>query len=350
MKKRAMTTITTSLKKNNNINHVIAGKFNQLADIYFSKGQSQLKFKATALKAAAKKIKDSPILITTPEIAVQQVGISERMALKIKEILDTGLLAELDDQMQPEVANDATDNTVTQTSAITELCKITGIGPKKAQSLVADGYTSIAALRQGVADGKLKLTHHINVGLTWYEDLLLRMPREEVAQMENIIKAAAKKIDPDITVMIAGSYRRGQPTCGDVDVLMTNKKKLDEEIADCDYLSKIVKELETVGFIKDELANGPKKYMGVCQLLGGKGRRIDIRMMNYENFYAGLLYFTGNASFNIKLRKKAMELGLKLNEYSFEKNSTGEKIIVHSEEEIFEKLGVPYVTPTERNI
>jgi len=341
--KRVITSAVMSEKKTNNINHVIASKFTQLADIYLSKGDNQLKFKANALKAAAKKVKDCPELITTPSIAMQKAGISERMAIKIKEILETGNLAELEEQTPPP----------TNEVAIEELCQITGIGPKKAQSLIDEGYTSIAKLRQGVADKKVAVTHHISVGLKWANDLNERMPREEVAQMETIIKQAAAKVNPDLMVVIAGSYRRQKNSCGDVDCLISSKAHQGEEIADYGYLNKIVKELTSSGFIKDSLTNeGEKKYMGVCQLASSnsKGRRIDIRMVNYDNFYAALLYFTGSANFNIKLRKTAMELGLKLNEYSFESNKTGKKILVHSEKEIFDILGMEYVLPTDRNI
>jgi len=365
MSSLAISSSSNANKKTNNINHIIADKFTQLADIYLltlptttsttsntktggtgGGSNGQLKFKATALKAAAKKIRDSPILITSTEVAVQQVGISERMSIKIKEILETGHLAELDNQVTAAAAT-TEDKSV---SAISELTQITGIGPKKAQSLIDAGFTSITKLRQGLADGTVKLTHHIEVGIRWYEDLLLRMPRTEVAQIEAIIKAAAIKVDPDLMVVIAGSYRRGRPDCGDIDVLITNKSKIGEEIADYGYLKKIVAELHTVGLMKDDLSEGGKIFMGVCQLTGGKGRRIDIRMVNYDNFYAALLYFTGSKDFNIKLRKKAMELGLKLNEYSFESNATGEKIIVHSEEELFKILGMPFVAPSDRSI
>lgn len=336
---------SSTAKKNANINHLISSQFTQLADIYLAKGDNQLKFKAVALKAASKKIRDSPTLITSADVAIKDVGISERMSIKIKEILDTGHLAELDEVQEKE------QEAVAETTAITELMQITGIGPKKAQSLIDDGYTSIAKLRQGVVDKKVKLTHHMEVGLRWYEDLLLRMPRSEVAQIETIIKQAAVKVDPELMVVIAGSYRRGREECGDIDVLITNKSKIGEEIAKYGYLNKIVKELHTLGLMKDDLTkDGDKKFMGVCQLTGSKGRRIDIRMVNYDNFYAALLYFTGSKDFNIKLRKKAMELGLKLNEYSFESNTTGEKIIVHSEEELFKILGMDFVVPTDRNI
>jgi DNA polymerase/3'-5' exonuclease PolX len=104
------------------------------------------------------------------------------------------------------------------------------------------------------------------------------------------------------------------------------------------------------GFIVDHLTEkGDKKYMGFSKLRS-KARRIDIRVFDYENYWAGILYFTGNKEFNIKIRNRAIEKGYSLNEYGLTNVSTGEKILLNSEEEIFSLLEIPYQSPLERNI
>ena len=49
------------------------------------------------------------------------------------------------------------------------------------------------------------------------------MNREEVSEILATVKAAAYKLDnPKLLEIIGcGSYRRGKPTCRDVDILMT---------------------------------------------------------------------------------------------------------------------------------
>ncbi len=51
----------------------------------------------------------------------------------------------------------------------------------------------------------------------------MRIPREEVAQFEAIIRRVLHDLDPDVIFEICGSYRRGKATCGDIDVLVTHK-------------------------------------------------------------------------------------------------------------------------------
>jgi len=79
----------------------------------------------------------------------------------------------------------------------------------------------------------------------------------------------------DIQIECCGSYRRGKPTCGDVDVLISSKFKLS--------LLKIVEHLESTGFLKERLQtpslneHGSESYMGVCKQ-DRLARRIDIKV------------------------------------------------------------------------
>ena len=58
----------------------------------------------------------------------------------------------------------------------------------------------------------------------------------------------------------------------------------------------------------------------------------------------------GSAKFNIKLRCVALSKGMMLSEYGLVNQETKEIIASETEEEIFEKLGVPYVAPWQRSI
>ena len=56
-----------------------------------------------------------------------------------------------------------------------------------------------------------------------------------------------------------------------------------------------------------------------------------------------MLYFTGDKTHNIWLRKIAIKKGLKLNEYGL---FSGDKSIAgKTEKEIYDKLGVKYISP-----
>jgi DNA polymerase/3'-5' exonuclease PolX len=82
-------------------------------------------------------------------------------------------------------------------------------------------------------------------------------------------------------------------------------------------------------------------------------RRIDILIAEPSYYYFALLYFTGSYSFNIYMRKIALEQGYSLSEYGLKGKDN--KIIdtsdiIKSEEDIFKFLNIPYVTPEKRSI
>ena len=53
---------------------------------------------------------------------------------------------------------------------------------------------------------------------------------------------------------------------------------------------------------------------------------IQLRLIPYDQYYCGILYFTGSDMFNKEMRKKALEAGYTLNEYSLRKISATGKI------------------------
>ena len=102
--------------------------------------------------------------------------------------------------------------------AISDLTRVAGIGPVKARELVDQGITSIEELK-GIAD---TLTKGQRIGLKHFEDFELRIPRAEI----KVIKRAVKEViglSKKYTATVCGSYRRGLPSSGDVDFLLTHK-------------------------------------------------------------------------------------------------------------------------------
>ena len=73
------------------------------------------------------------------------------------------------------------------------------------------------------------------------------------------------------------------------------------------------------GYVTDTLAQGPSKFMGVCRLPDGMHRRLDLRSVPPEQFHFATLYFTGSNLLNVKMRLRAIELGMTLNEYRLER-------------------------------
>jgi DNA polymerase (family 10) len=83
------------------------------------------------------------------------------------------------------------------------------------------------------------------------------------------------------------------------------------------------------------------------------GIQSDLRVVSDPEFPFALMYFTGSKEHNIVMRQRAIERGLRLNEYGLFRSKTetrDPKLLVpcQTEEDIFEKLGLHYVPPEMR--
>jgi DNA polymerase beta len=262
-------------------------------------------------------------------------GIGEKISKRIDEIIETGTLAELED--------------IPEDNSLNNLLLITGVGLVRANKWISMGIKTVDDVKEAIKNKKIKSTHHIDVGLKYYEDFQKRIPKDEIDKMYIFLKHIIQKIDSNLIFEICGSYRRGLLDSGDIDILISHPK-LNENISEQKFLDKIVKNLKKANFIIDYLTSkGDTKFMGVCKLEGGIiGRRIDIRMVDYKSFYTSLLYFTGSKDFNVNLRNIALAHNYTLNEYGLTNLSSGISTSLNSEEEIFEIFKIPYVKPEDR--
>ena len=214
---------------------------------------------------------------------------------------------------------------------IEELSDIFGVGERTAIEWYNRGIRSLEQLYREVP-----LTHAQQVGIWYRKHFKERIPRAEMDLLRNVITNALAPMN--IKFEILGSYRRGEPTSGDVDVAA-------EDVS----IAQVLDLLRRYGYIVADLAQGPAKYMGVIQLPNHIARRIDIRNVSPEQWPYMVLYNTGSQNFNILMRNRAIEMGLRLSEHGLE-DTTGQGRIfpAKTEEEIFRYLGLRYLPPNER--
>lgn len=327
---------------NNNNKDRIIFFLNKLLNNY--KKDPSKKFQSKALFNGIQSIHNYTGQITSgKQLKSELKGIGEGLANRIDEIIITGSLREC---MQ-----------VSNKLEVCDLFKtITGVGDKRAEDWYELGLRTLDDVVQAIHEERITSTHHINLGIKYYDDLKNKIPRREIDKIKKLIEKYLKKIDKDLIFEICGSYRRGCEESGDIDIIISNRKII-MNIAEHNYLRRIVELMTHEKFIVDNLTeNGDKKYMGFCRLNNKTiARRIDIRVFDYENYWAGILYFTGNKEFNVKIRNRALELGYSLNEYGLtqrESYSQGDnnKILLENENQIFELLKISYLCPMERNI
>ena len=217
-----------------------------------------------------------------------------------------------------------------------EFMDIHKVGPKKAKELVDAGYGSIEELRK--SKDKSSILNNVQLlGLKYYEDLLLRIPYEEIQRHEKLLKNVLAKVDKTAELTIAGSYRRKKEDSGDVDVLLTSTDKTTYD--------KFIKKLKKDVYLIEDLAFGPKKYNGISKLgRDGPGRRIDIMYTKPGEYPFAILYFTGSKDFNQMMRKVANEKGYSLNEYNIEEFGDDPKVkTVIDPEQVSIKLSLIHI-------
>ncbi|XP_077544289.1 DNA polymerase lambda-like isoform X4 [Haemaphysalis longicornis] len=292
---------------------------------------------------------ESSVLISAQEETASEAralpNVGKRLADKICEIIQRGKLQKLEEFQSQE--------TLVAQNLFT---KIWGAGPSTAQKWVQQGYRSLDQL---AAEGNL--TSQQKIGLKHFDDFLEKMPRAEAGLIADTVTRAAFSIQPGLTVVPCGSYRRGRAMCGDVDVLITHPDGKSHE----DVLPKTLQALHDSGFLTDDLAvphegGNPRKYMGVCRLpeAGSKHRRLDIFVVPQEEFACSLLAFTGSAHFNRSMRLLARRKGMSLNDHGLyadvcrtaeEKIGHGRRLHTPTEESVFQHLGLEYRPPEERD-
>ena len=294
-------------------------------------------FKAIAYAKILQQLKSKP-MIQSMEDLKDIKGIGERIQKKLEEIFETGQL---------EAAEEARKDI--RIEMIDTFMNIYGIGRVKAVELVRENkISSIEALREAVRVQPNLLNTNQTIGLTYYEDLLERIPRTEMKKHEKIIKNIITKVSKSLEIELVGSYRRGEPTSGDIDVLI--KWPMTQSIAEGKAtLQKIVTALESYPYVIQKLALGEKKFMGICQLPGEKPRRLDILLTPEPEYGFAVMYFTGSDKFNVEVRRIALEKGYSMNEHGFTpKEGVAIAPLLLNEAEIFAFLGYRYIQPKYR--
>ncbi|KAI8800316.1 hypothetical protein BJ742DRAFT_842200 [Cladochytrium replicatum] len=326
-----------------NLNKDITDLFEKLVKRYEAEGDE---WRLISYRKAIQALKRHPKKIMSGEEAGKIRGIGTQMAKKVEEIIVTGGLRKAEE-------------TPIELEHLAIFQGIYGVGPSIARKWYALGMRTLEDVKKRDKMGQIHLTHDQRVGLEHYEDFKVRIPRDEVTELGQRVIDEAARIDPTTLVFITGSYRRGAPDSGDIDLLICPA-----EDAHLRILGLLVARLKESNppFLTDDLgsADDPTMYKGVCRLnQNSSHRRIDMLMVRREELGSALIHFTGNDVFNRSIRHLASKKGMRLSQHGLFQNvvrgknrakiNEGERIAGATEEEVFEALCVPYRPPEERN-
>jgi len=293
------------------------------------------KFRAIAFSKAIKAIEKLPAVHSVADIT-DVPGIGSGVKDRVAEVFATGHLQEA------EVAKEEYS-----LEAYNILQEVQGIGPVKARDLITKhGIKTIEALRSAAADNPELLTHAQTVGLLYNEDLKKRIPRAEMEKHEAYVR---RHLPKDFEMVVVGSYRRGLPTSGDFDVMITSPRL--SELVAASHFQQFIDLLVDEGYLRGEFARGEHKFMGVCKLPRYQTHRhVDLLLCKPEEYWYTILYFTGSDVFNVSMRRHALSKGYSLSEHGLKKMRDGVPVppAMNSEKDIFDFLGLAYVRPESR--
>jgi DNA polymerase (family X) len=262
-------------------------------------------------------------------------GIGEALEQKITELVETGKLKYYD-ELKKSIP-----------PGFLEMLEISGLGPKKIQALHKKlGVDSVEKLEAACKAGKVaeldgfgeKTQTNILEGIELKRNYASKHRLGDALAAAEPILENLREHPAVIRCSTAGSLRRFKEIIGDIDFLCSSKKPAD-----------VIEFFVSQNGIVKILAKGETK---ASVILDG-GIQADLRVVSDAEFPFALAYFTGSKEHNIVMRQRAIQRGLRLNEYGLFKSNEetrDPKLLVpcKTEDEIFEKLDLVFVPPELR--
>ena len=263
-------------------------------------------------------------------------GIGKALTEKIETLHTTGKL-EFYDKLVASVP-----------SGLMDLLEVPGLGGKKIKALHEQlGVDSIESLTKVCQDGKVAELK--GFGDKTQEKILSGIKNREAYAARHLWWDARRVVDqilPGLRALpevekaeAAGSFRRGMETVGDLDFIVASSNPVP-----------IMNWFTSMDGIAEVTAHGDTKSS--IRLEGGM--QADLRVVPTEQFYFALHHFTGSKDHNVRMRQKALSMGLSLSEWGLrpeeEKDASRKvgEIKADSEEDVFKALGLAFVPPALR--
>ncbi len=255
-------------------------------------------------------------------------GIGETLTAKIKEIVDTGKLEFLDN-LKAELP-----------AGLVEMLKIGGLGPKKIAVLHQTlKISSVAELQKACEAGTIaglkgfgeKTQAKILEGIAFLDKVGHRFLINAAEELGLKLLELVRSVKGVQRSELCGSLRRRKETVADLDILVS--------ATNVDAVMDVFTQSPDVDQV---LVRGETKSSVVLK----QGIQADLRVVADTSFAFALHYFTGSKEHNIAMRQRAIDHGLRLNEYALEGGK--KKLAAHTEEELFAHLGLQYIHPELR--
>lgn len=309
----------------------IVAAFEEIAELLELQGANP--FRIRAYRNAARTVGGLPdevaSMLARGEKLALLPGIGADLAGKIAEIVATGRSATLE-KLRKELP-----------AGLSELLKVPGLGPKRVSALYHElDVHTLDQLHRAARDGRLRTLHGFSEMaerkiLDAVEAMKKKPPGRlklaTAARYADSLVGYLEKVPGVVKVIVAGSFRRGRDTVGDLDVVATAAKS-----------SPVMDRFVAYDEVAEVAAKGETRATVVLK----SGLQVDLRVVAEESYGAALYYFTGSKAHNIRLRRMAQARGLKLNEYGVFRGSR--RIAGATEESVLAAVRLPWIPPELR--
>ena len=309
----------------------MARVFNEIADMLEISGE--LVYKAVAYRRVADAVErwpDDVAHLFQAEEPPKIPGAGPALTTKLAELATTGQLAYYD-RMRAQVP-----------SGLLEILKIPGVGPRTVKQLHDElGIDSVDALRAAAEGGTLRGLKGLSARTE--ENILAAMARQasrgtrlllhDADELMSALVEQLRDVRGVRAIEAAGSLRRRKATIGDLDLL-----------AATDDPARLIKLLDGLTSVEHVLNAGTDK----SSIVLADGPQVDLMVCPPAAWGSHLVHFTGSKEHNVTLRGMALDRGLSLSEKGFKDVESGALEPIATEEEVYERLGLPWIPPEMR--
>jgi len=319
-----------------------------------------VEYKPRAYRRAAENVRahatDIEALAAEGQDAVEEIeGVGDAISSTIVGYFETGEIEELE-ELRAELPVD-----------IDALTAVEGVGPKTVGDLYeALDVRDLDDLEAAAREGRIQEVK--GYGAKTEGNILEAIPFARQSRERALLGDARPVADRLLEYLrghgaveradTGGSLRRWRPTVGDVDVLVASESgdRVVETFVGWEDTDEVIEAGSTKASVRSN------------------GLRVDLRVVVPDEFGAALQYFTGSRDHNVRLRNRAIERDLKLNEYgvfdvsdvedsdsgegtdgsrpssdgSDGSQRVGERVAGGTEEGMYEVLDLPRIPPEMR--
>lgn len=311
-------------------NTELADIFERIASLLEIKGEIVYKILAYHRAAESLRVLTEDVSRLREEGRLEEIpGVGKAISEKIEELLETGELKFLL-RLEQEIP-----------VSLLDILKIPDIGPKRVALFWRQAdITNLDELEIAAQEGRLKnlpgmgekSEKRLLEGIRTYRRSIHRIPLPVARSIVRRWLQWIKEQPGVIKVEAAGSLRRWKTSIGDLDLVMA-----------CNNPAPVMDAFVRHKDVQRILAQGESK----SSVELADGLRVQLWQQPAERFGSLLQFVTGSKAHNVRLRELAQKRGLSLSERGL-LDSNGKEHFCTSEEEVYERIGLPWIPPELR--